>query len=58
MYGALGWGIFSVIAGLMVDSLSEGSATKNFESAFYLSFTFLLLDFLVSNKVKVSIYLT
>ncbi|RZC34450.1 major facilitator superfamily domain-containing protein 6, partial [Asbolus verrucosus] len=51
MFGALGWGIFSVIAGLMVDSLSEGSSVKNFESAFYLSFVFLLLDFAVSCKI-------
>jgi predicted ABC-type sugar transport system permease subunit len=54
MFGALGWGIFSVIAGVMVDSLSEGSSTKNFESAFYLSFVFLLFDFAVSSRIKVS----
>ncbi|EFA00564.1 major facilitator superfamily domain-containing protein 6 [Tribolium castaneum] len=52
LFGALGWGIFSVIAGLMVDSLSEGSSKKNFESAFYLSFAFLLLDFAVSSNLK------
>ncbi|KAJ3662792.1 hypothetical protein Zmor_007119 [Zophobas morio] len=52
MFGALGWGIFSVISGVMVDSLSEGSSTKNFEAAFYLSFAFLLLDFTVSSKIK------
>jgi MFS family permease len=52
MFGALGWGIFSVIAGIMVDSLSEGSSTKNFESAFYLSFVFLLFDFAVSSRIK------
>lgn len=54
MFGALGWGIFATIAGLMVDALSEGSSYKNFESAFYLAVVCLVIDFLVSSQLKVS----
>lgn len=54
MFGALGWGIFSTIAGLMVDALSDGQI-KNYTSAFYLGFAFLLVSFIVSWQIKVII---
>lgn len=53
LWGAVGWGIFSVIAGLLVDKFSEGKTLKDYSVAFYMMLVLLLLDVFVSGKLKV-----
>ncbi|KAJ8925091.1 hypothetical protein NQ315_001263 [Exocentrus adspersus] len=52
LYGSLGWGIFSFLAGIMIDALSDGRAQKNYISAFYMAAAFLVLDFGVSSRLQ------
>lgn len=53
-FGSLGWGICAVITGLIVDATSEDDNKSNYTYAFYLGFTMILLDFLVSFRLKVN----
>lgn len=55
LYGALGWGIFSFLGGVIIDAHSEGQATKNYISVFYLGAAFLVLNFIVAFNIKVSL---
>lgn len=54
-FGALGWGLFSVLAGFMVDLFSDGAAKKNYLPVFCLSIIMLTVDFAVSLNIKVSL---
>lgn len=54
MWGSIGWGTFSIISGLLIDKFSEGKATKNYAIGFYMMAVLILLDMLVSSKLKVS----
>ncbi|XP_074032997.1 sugar baby transporter isoform X2 [Leptinotarsa decemlineata] len=52
MFGSLGWGIVSAVAGLLIDALSSGKSQKDYTVAFYLSAIFLVLDFLASTRIQ------
>ncbi|XP_067001445.2 major facilitator superfamily domain-containing protein 6 isoform X2 [Anabrus simplex] len=54
LWGAVGWGIFSVIAGVLVDEFSRGQTKKDYTSIFYLMLIMLVLDMLVSSRLKYS----
>lgn len=57
LWGAVGWGIFSVLTGWLVDLFSEGETMKNYSVAFYMMLVLILLDIMVSGKLKVSLLL-
>lgn len=52
LWGAFGWGIFSALAGFLVDQSSKGHTQKDYSPVFYLSLGLLVLDFLNSTKLK------
>nr|CAD7196918.1 unnamed protein product [Timema douglasi] len=52
LWGAVGWGIFSVLSGALVDKFSQGQVKKNYTSIFYLMLVMISLDFGVSLKLK------
>ncbi|XP_066250282.1 major facilitator superfamily domain-containing protein 6 [Euwallacea similis] len=52
MYGALGWGILTLIAGILVDVTSVGKTYKDYTICFYLGGSFLIVDFLTSCRLK------
>ncbi|GLV42704.1 Sugar baby [Carabus blaptoides fortunei] len=52
LWGSIGWGTFSIIAGFLVDANSEGETKKNYSSAFYLMLVMMGLDVLVSSRLK------
>lgn len=54
LFGAVGWGIFSIIAGILVDSNSMYQSEKNYSVIFYLMFAALLPDMGVSSCLEVS----
>lgn len=54
MYGSLGWGIFCVITGYIIDSASSEDLTKNYAPGFYLAFVILLINALVCSKIQIN----
>ncbi|XP_049819916.1 major facilitator superfamily domain-containing protein 6-A isoform X2 [Aethina tumida] len=52
LFGALGWGIMSTIAGFIIDAMSGNSSVKDYTGAFYLGVAFLVLDFIVSSRLQ------
>lgn len=54
LFGALGWGISSAVTGVIIDALSQGKSEKNYMVAFYMAALFLILDFIVSSRIKVN----
>ncbi|XP_017957295.1 major facilitator superfamily domain-containing protein 6 [Drosophila navojoa] len=51
--GSLGWGIFALLAGLLVDTMSkEGSIDKNYTIVFWMTLIILGFDMLASTKLK------
>ncbi|XP_021966839.1 major facilitator superfamily domain-containing protein 6 isoform X2 [Folsomia candida] len=46
-WGAMGWGLFSLMAGALVDYRSQGSLIKDYSPCFYIIVVLLLLNFLV-----------
>lgn len=52
MYGALGWGILSSIAGIIVDIMSKDKAETDYTVCFYMAAGFLVLDFFTSMFLK------
>lgn len=54
LWGSVGWGTLSIISGLLIDKFSEGQASKNYAIGFYLMAAMLLLDMVVSSKLKYS----
>jgi exosortase/archaeosortase len=53
VWGSIGWGIFSMIAGFLVDETSKGQTEKNYAVVFYMALGIILIDFLVCTKLKV-----
>lgn len=53
LWGAVGWGVMSIVAGSVIDWYSDGQEHKNRLPGYLLSMTALLLDFTVSLKLKV-----
>lgn len=54
LWGSVGWGSFSIISGLLIDKFSEGQAAKNYAVGFYLMAFVILIDMLVSSRLKYS----
>ncbi|XP_063221759.1 major facilitator superfamily domain-containing protein 6-like isoform X2 [Bacillus rossius redtenbacheri] len=54
MWGAVGWGLMAIIAGLLVDAVSGLQVEKNYSPIFYMSAIFLLFDMLASGQLKYS----
>lgn len=54
LWGSVGWGSFSIISGLLIDKFSEGQAAKNYSVGFYLMAGLIVLDMVVSSKLKYS----
>jgi hypothetical protein len=54
LWGTVGWGTFAIITGLLVDEFSNGRAQKDYTVVFYVMLVMLLLDVVVSSRLKVS----
>lgn len=52
LWGAVGWGTFSIISGLLVDKFSQGQSSKDYSVVFYLMLALLTLDMFVSSKLN------
>lgn len=54
LWGSVGWGLFGVIAGWLVDVYSEGKALKDYSPIFYLMAVILVLNILVTSRLQVT----
>ncbi|CAG9770502.1 unnamed protein product [Ceutorhynchus assimilis] len=54
MYGALGWGLLSLLTGVLVDVLSKNKAQPDYTICFYMAAAFLVVDFIVSSRIQYS----
>ncbi|XP_063221253.1 major facilitator superfamily domain-containing protein 6-A [Bacillus rossius redtenbacheri] len=52
LWGAVGWGIFSFASGALVDEFSVNKVNKDYSAMFYLMAIMIILDFVVSLKIK------
>ncbi|XP_073955379.1 sugar baby transporter [Choristoneura fumiferana] len=52
LWGSVGWGIFSLLTGALIDAFSDGEY-KNYAVAFVLMFVFMMGDVIVSCFVKI-----
>lgn len=52
LWGSIGWGIFSLLAGVLVDHFSKGKASKDYTVVFYMTVIIIAVDILVSSKLK------
>lgn len=52
MWGSIGFGIFGISAGYLVDVFSEGQSEKNYTCIFYIMLIAMILDFIVSATLK------
>ncbi|XP_017840545.2 major facilitator superfamily domain-containing protein 6-A isoform X2 [Drosophila busckii] len=50
--GSLGWGLFAVLAGLLVDKMSPSDGDKNYTIVFWMTLVILGFDMLASTKLK------
>lgn len=48
--GTLGWGIFQLVAGYLIDTSSQGKLLKDYTSSFYLTAFLLTIDLVVAYK--------
>ncbi|PSN34536.1 hypothetical protein C0J52_19087 [Blattella germanica] len=52
LWGAVGWGLFALVTGLLVDEVSKGKEMKDYTVMFYLMLAMLILDVVVSSRLK------
>ncbi|XP_046996943.1 major facilitator superfamily domain-containing protein 6 isoform X1 [Schistocerca americana] len=52
LWGAVGWGTFSILAGILVDEFSRGQTKKDYTVVFYILLVMMALDILVSSRLK------
>lgn len=52
LWGAVGWGTFSLLAGSLVDRYSRGKVEKDYSVIFYMMLSLIFFDILVSSKLK------
>ena len=52
MWGCIGFGIFGIGAGYLVDIFSKDEAIKNYSCIFYIMLIAMILDIVVSSKLK------
>lgn len=57
LWGSVGWGIFSLATGALIDHFSNG-AHKDYTIAFILMFVFMMGDVIVSCTIKVTFPIT
>ncbi|XP_017482717.1 PREDICTED: major facilitator superfamily domain-containing protein 6-like protein A isoform X1 [Rhagoletis zephyria] len=50
--GSIGFGVFSIIAGVLVDKMSGGSATKDYTIVFWMTLVIIGFDLISSTKLK------
>ena len=53
LWGALGWGLFAVIAGYLIDLASIGKTMKDYTPSFYLVFILLAINVISVAKIQV-----
>lgn len=53
MWGSLGWGLISLLSGLLVDSMSRGQALKDYSGVFYLMLAFMVCDLFAATSIRV-----
>lgn len=53
--GSIGFGVFSIIAGVLVDQMSHGSANKDYTIVFWMTLVIMGFDLFASAKLKVSV---
>lgn len=58
LWGAVGWGVISVITGSIIDWYSAELEHKNYLPGYLISTTMFLVDFVVAWKLKVGHYPT
>lgn len=56
LWGAIGWGLFSIIAGVLVDENSAFQSIKNYTVIYYMMAAALVPDMLVSSCLEVSVF--
>ncbi|XP_076649991.1 sugar baby transporter [Halictus rubicundus] len=52
MWGSIGFGIFGISAGYLVDTFSEGKIYKDYTCIFYIMLVIMILDIIVSTTIK------
>uniref|UniRef100_A0A1B6D4I8 Major facilitator superfamily associated domain-containing protein n=1 Tax=Clastoptera arizonana TaxID=38151 RepID=A0A1B6D4I8_9HEMI len=52
LWGAIGWGVFAILSGYLVDAFSHGKTNKDYTIVFYLMAFMLSLNLLVTFKIK------
>ena len=52
LWGSVGWGTFAILSGWLIDKFSEGKTTKNYSVGFLMMAVLLLLDIIVSSRLK------
>lgn len=52
LWGSVGWGTFSMLAGFLVDEFSDGQLRKNYTPVFYLMAAVLLINVFVALQIK------
>ncbi|XP_017136580.1 major facilitator superfamily domain-containing protein 6-like protein A isoform X1 [Drosophila miranda] len=52
--GSLGWGIFALLAGVLVDHMSVDNVNKNYTAVFWMALVIMGFDVLASSKLKVT----
>lgn len=53
LFGSIGWGIFSILSGLLIDAMSDG-IENNYSIVFWMTSVILILDVFASMKIKVT----
>ena len=56
LWGSVGWGLASILSGILVDFFSDGTAEKNFTAMFYVMLVFMILEIAVSCKLEVTFH--
>ncbi|CAH1390736.1 unnamed protein product [Nezara viridula] len=52
LWGAVSWGVFAFIIGIVVDKFSKGMPNKNFTPCYYMFIVLQLLDFVIVLNIK------
>ncbi|KQS43807.1 major facilitator superfamily domain-containing protein 6-A isoform X1 [Drosophila erecta] len=50
--GSLGWGVFALLAGLLVDHMSLGEVNKNYTAVFWMALLIMGFDVFASSKLR------
>lgn len=52
MWGSIGFGIFGISAGYLVDIFSEGQIQKDYTCIFFIMLVFMILDIIMSARLR------